>query len=170
MDIQFGLNENFKNYIKEFFENDYRYYAIYGARDSGKSFTTAIIVLWTLLNYRNVKFVLARNFQTEVTKSQFQQICDVITHFKLQPYFKVYGGAGLGGTKRILCKITGSYTINVGTKEPQTMKSLAEITHAWIEEADQISIIKCETTRQILFCFLLVPRVLLFLFVSIPLG
>jgi len=59
----------------------------------------------------------------------------VIDKLKLHQFFSIYGGAGLGGTKQILCKITGSYTINVGTKEPQTMKSLAEITHSWIEEA-----------------------------------
>ena len=29
----------------------------------------------------------------------------------------------------------GQLYYNVGTKEPQTMKSLAEITHSWIEEA-----------------------------------
>ena len=134
MDIHYGLTENFTNYVKSFFEKDYRYYAVYGARDSGKSFTTAIIVLRTLLKYRNVKFVLARNYQTEVGRSQFQQLCDVISHYNLEAYFKIYQQ-----NKRIVCKLTGSYTINVGTKEPQTMKSLAEITHAWIEEADQIS-------------------------------
>ena len=63
-----------------------------------------------------------------------------IDKLKLHPFFSIYGGVSGAGIKRIVCKLTGSYTINVGTKEPQTMKSLAEITHAWIEEEILIQI------------------------------
>ena len=91
------------------------------------------------MKYKNVRFILGRQTQADVSKSQYKQLIEVIDKLKLHRFFKIYGGPSGAGTKMILCKLTGSYTINVGTKEPQTLMSLAEITHGWIEEAGHLS-------------------------------
>lgn len=129
MDIKY-IND-FK-YLFDFRDNK-RYLFVYGGRGSGKSYQIALSVVIKLLSVKNVKFLLVRSFLKDVVNSQVEQIKQVLDDFNLHKFFKFDRT-----TKTFFSKGTGSSTKNAGTRESMSIKSMAEITDAWVEEFDQI--------------------------------
>lgn len=126
-------------YINDFkylfdFKDDKRYLFVYGGRGSGKSYQIALSVVMKLLTAKNVKFLLVRSFLKDVVNSQVEQIKQVLDDFNLHKFFRFDRT-----TKTFIAKGTGSCTKNAGTRESMSIKSMAEITDAWVEEFDQIA-------------------------------
>lgn len=110
-----------------------KYIIMYGTRASGKSYACAIMVINWLLNCKDAKILLVRTTYKDARLSCFEQIMSVIHKSNLERFFIIDKT-----NKRIVCPLTNSSTLLFGTGEVNDIKSVAEVTHAWIEEADQI--------------------------------
>lgn len=106
---------------------------IFGGRDSGKSrFVASVLVLYCL-HAKNFRCALVRKVFNTIKDSQWQMIKDVVEAWGLDDLF-VFNTSPL----EIRC-INGNRFIARGFDEPGKIKSLTNVQHAWVEEADQLN-------------------------------
>ena len=110
----------------------YRYKVLYGGRGSGKSFAVADVLLLTAL--RTPCLILCgREFQNSIKDSVHSLLKQRIEALNISEYYEVTHDA-------IRCPYNGSRFIFKGLHHNiSSIKSMAGITHLWIEEADTLS-------------------------------
>lgn len=113
-------------------KKSYRYKVLYGGRGSGKSYAVADCLL--LLAYSRTCLILcAREYQNAIKDSVYSLLVQRIEALDLKAYFHI--------TKdELRCNHNNSRFIFKGIRHNiESIKSMAGITHLWIEEADTMS-------------------------------
>lgn len=115
-------------YIEHYFTPE-RIQIWYGGSGSGKSDAKATELLLKCLTdpFRRVLFM--RKFQTQIRDSQFLLFKDLIKRYSLEPFFHVKESE-----MDIICTVTGNMLLSAGLDDVDKLKSVADITDAWIEE------------------------------------
>lgn len=117
------------------FDSTKRCIVLYGGRDSGKSYAAAQLVVKWLLAEESVRVVLLRKIYRDVKDSQFQTIVDVIEANGLSSLFKI-----TTSPLKIVCLHNKNSLIARGLDKSAKMKSIANPTKIWYEEADEIGL------------------------------
>lgn len=111
----------------------HRYKIIYGGRGSGKSYAVADALIFISLKKKSL-IMCSREFQGSIKDSVHSLIVQRINNYKLNEFFEIT-------YDEIRCKTSASKFIFKGFKNNiDNIKSIAGITHLWIEEADSLSI------------------------------
>ena len=110
----------------------YRYKVIYGGRGSGKSYAVADILLITALQ-KKCLIICGREFQNSIKDSVHSLLKQRIESLGFAQFFEVT-------RDEIRSDYIGSRFIFKGLHHNiDSIKSMAGITHLWIEEADTLS-------------------------------
>lgn len=108
-----------------------RYKCLWGGRGSGKSYGIADALLITGL-VRPVRVLCAREFQTSIKESVHYLLAERIAVLGLSDFYRVQRDTIVG--------VNGSMFIFKGVRHNvQSIKSMAALTHLWLEEAQTIS-------------------------------
>ena len=113
---------------------------LYGSRDTGKSLFIAQRLVLDCLTLDYFKCILIRKQYNTIKESQWETIKQVIEDWDLLPFFDL-----LKSPLEIRCS-NGNRFISRGMDDPAKAKSIKDPTHAWYEEADQLSLLDFETT------------------------
>lgn len=105
---------------------------LYGGRDSGKSRHIAQQLIIDCLSAEYFRCVLIRKVKDTIKGSQWQLIKDVCEQWGLSHLFKF-----TTSPLEIKC-VNGNGFIARGCDEPGKIKSIANPSHAWIEEGNQL--------------------------------
>jgi phage terminase large subunit len=125
------LNLTFPKWVKELL-NPYRFKIVYGGRGSGKSYAIADILLIKSLE-KQCLIVCGREFQNSIKDSVHSLLKRRIEALGFSKYFQIT-------RDEIRCKYSASRFIFKGMRNNiDSIKSMAGITHLWIEEADTLS-------------------------------
>lgn len=115
-------------YIPHLFRKE-RIQILYGGSGSGKSdFKATELLLKCLCDpFRRVLFM--RKHATQIRDSQFLLFKDLIKRYELGEYFQVKESE-----MDIICRHNGNMLLSAGLDDVDKLKSVADITDAWIEE------------------------------------
>lgn len=121
----------FPKYVKHLIEKKCRYKVLYGGRGSGKSYAIADALLIIGVQ-RKIRVLCAREFQNSISESVLYLLKQEIDRLGLNDEYDVTPNTitGKNGTEFIFKGIR----MNV-----DSIKSMAGITHVWLEEAHNIS-------------------------------
>lgn len=116
----------------QLFNNKNRYCIIYGGRGSGKSYTVADVLI--SIAYGSKSLILCgREYQNSIKESVYSLLKQRIEDLELSSYFTIT-------QDEIRCNHNGSRFIFKGLRQNiDSIKSMAGITHLWIEEGDTLS-------------------------------
>lgn len=106
-----------------------RIQVLYGGSGSGKSDWKATELLLKCLLNPFCRVLFMRKHSTQIRDSQFLLFKDVIKRYNLQPYFSVKESE-----MDIHCLLNGNVLLSAGLDDVDKLKSVADITDAWIEE------------------------------------
>lgn len=112
-----------------------RYILLFGGRDSAKSYTAAQKIILDILEEPYCKVVCLRKVFADIRDSQIETLWDVIESWELENYF-IKTVAPL----KIVCTINGHQILTRGLDKSTKLKSIKDITHIWLEEADEIGL------------------------------
>lgn len=107
---------------------------LWGGRDSGKSHFLGQKAVVDCLGSEYFKMLLIKKTYNSIAESQFQTIKEIIEGWGLSEYF-IFKKNPL----EIICTLNGNSFIARGCDDPQKIKSVRNPSHAWYEEADQLS-------------------------------
>lgn len=110
-----------------------RYLMLMGGAGSGKSYFAAQKILHRMRTEGGHRFVAVRKVARTIRNSVYQQMKDVIENEGWQEEFK-FSESRL----EIEHKDTGNTLITTGVDDPEKLKSLAQPTGIWIEEATDL--------------------------------
>ncbi len=109
----------------------YRYKCLWGGRGSGKSYAIADALLIIGL-LRPIRVLCAREFQTSIKESVHFLLAERIEALDLSSFYRIQQTEIVGAN--------GSQFIFKGVRHNvQSIKSMAALTHLWLEEAQTIS-------------------------------
>jgi phage terminase large subunit len=109
-----------------------RYKVIYGGRGSGKSYAVADALLTDSLSKKNL-ILCGREYQNSIKDSVHSLLAQRIEALGLAAWYEIT-------RDEIYCSYSGSRFIFKGLRHNiDSIKSMAGITHLWIEEADTLS-------------------------------
>jgi hypothetical protein len=106
---------------------------LWGSRDSGKSRFTASRLLVDCLRSDYFRCGLFRKVYNTIRESQWQTLKDVAEFWKIDHLFE-FNTSPL----EVRCKLNTNKFIARGFDEPGKIKSLSNISHAWVEEGNQL--------------------------------
>jgi len=110
-----------------------RYIFVLGGAGTGKSFVIAQRIISDLLTNELCFWLCCRKLHIDVGRSVFEQIKAVINKFNLNDLFKI------NHTDRtIYCKLNKSKVQFTGVDDANRIKSIAEVTNIFLEEADEM--------------------------------
>jgi phage terminase large subunit len=110
-----------------------RYLFLMGGAGTGKSFVMAQRIISDMLKYNKCYWLCTRKLHIDVGRSVFQQVKSVIDKYGLNELFKTNNS-----TRTICCKLNNSKVQFTGVDDPNRIKSIAEVTHVFHEEADEM--------------------------------
>lgn len=111
----------------------YRYKILYGGRGSGKSWAVADALIDISLSEKSL-VLCGREFQNSIKDSVHSLLQQRIEALGFEDYFEIT-------RDEINCNYSGSRFIFKGLRHNvDSIKSMAGITHLWIEEADTLSL------------------------------
>lgn len=108
---------------------------VYGGRDSAKSHEVGLEFLMDLMSLDYCKIVLVRKVYRDIKGSQFEQIVSLIQEFKIEHLFEIK----VSPLEIIYKPNPNNRIIAKGLDKAEKAKSMKDPTHAWYEEADQIT-------------------------------
>ncbi len=111
-----------------------RYLILMGGAGSGKSYFAAQKILQRMRTEDGHRFVVVRKIARTIRNSVYQQMKDVIHNEGWEEEFK-FSESRL----EIEHKEKGNTLITTGVDDPEKLKSLAQPTGIWIEEATELS-------------------------------
>lgn len=112
---------------------DYDIDFLYGGRDSGKSRHIAMQLVIDCMQLPYFRCILTRKVANTIKESQWQLIKDVVEEWGLDKFFTFNVNP-----LEIKC-INGNRFFCRGLDEPARLKSVANPSHCWVEEGNQIS-------------------------------
>src|SRR3990172_9589551 len=110
-----------------------RFLVFYGGRGSGKSVFIAQRYLYKCLSQPYFRLLYCRKVARTIRNSQFQLFKDLIDRSGLTPAFTIKEA-----TMEIDC-VNGNMMIAAGMDDTEKIKSIAELTDIWCEEATEFS-------------------------------
>ncbi|NER81164.1 MAG: PBSX family phage terminase large subunit [Leptolyngbya sp. SIO1D8] len=111
--------------------NPWRYKCLYGGRGSGKSYGATDVLLIEGAR-RKIRVLCAREFQNSIEDSVHYLLKERIEALGLGTFYQVQQSAIIGANGT-------SFTFKGIRRNVQSIKSMAGLTHCWIEEAQTIS-------------------------------
>jgi len=120
--------------FRAIFDNRDRYILLWGGRDSGKSYSTAVKLVVECLTEKNFKCLLIRKVYDTIKESQYDLIKGVIEDYGLESLFNFKVSP-----LEIIC-INGNRFIARGLDKPEKIKSVKDPTKVWYEEANQMTL------------------------------
>ncbi len=131
------MNDQVTETIIEWWQEElfkpHRYKILYGGRGSGKSWAVADALISISL-YKKHLVLCGREFQNSIKDSVHSLLQQRIEAMSLEDYFEIT-------RDEINCNYSGSRFIFKGLRHNvDSIKSMAGITHLWIEEADTLSL------------------------------
>ena len=125
------INKKIERWQKSLYKA-FRYKVLYGGRGSGKSFAVADALLILSLYKKNL-VLCGREFQNSIKDSVHSLLAQRIEALDFSNWYHIT-------RDEIYCKYSGSRFIFKGLRHNiESIKSMAGITHLWIEEADTLS-------------------------------
>jgi phage terminase large subunit len=106
---------------------------IWGGRDSGKTAHVARQLILECLSPKYFRCILIKKTYNSIKDSQWQTIKDVVSEWGLDQYFQ-FNVSPLS----IKCTINGHSFLCRGMDDPANLKSIANPSHAWVEEGNQL--------------------------------
>lgn len=120
------------SWTKPFFDKKNRYCIAHGGRGSGKSYEIADILIWLAYGSKSL-MLCGREYQKSIKESVHSLIKLRIEAWGLSSYFNITD-------TEIRCIHNGSRFIFAGLRQNiDNIKSIAGITHLWVEEGDTLS-------------------------------
>lgn len=132
MDIHFP-KELFIPHFRYLLDVVYRYILLWGGRDSGKSHFAAQKLIVECLRLPYFRCVMIKKTHESIKDSQWQTVKDIVFEWGLQEHF-IFTKSPL----EINCK-NGNKFIARGCDKADKLKSIKDPSHAWYEEANQIT-------------------------------
>lgn len=123
------FNDNFLPLLND----DSRYLCLMGGAGSGKSYFAAYKILFRMLNETDNRFLFVRATKDSIRNSMYKLFKDLVIKHNLSDFFDFRDT-----DMTIKCPITNSEIICVGLSDVERIKSIADPTGAWIEEASEI--------------------------------
>lgn len=127
INIKFPINKINPCY-RPYLDTDFSYEIYYGGAGSGKSYFIAQKLLLKCLSDPYFRLVFSRKHAVDVRKSQFLLFKDLISEYKLTPFFKVKE------TQMDIVCCNGNMMMSAGMDNPEKIKSIQKPTHVWCEE------------------------------------
>lgn len=127
-------------HFKEFFANRNRYSILYGGAGSGKSFSSAQKHIFRILAEKPHRILVVRKVmstQKESTIKLLRSICNMMAAEMHAPVEKVF--TFRESPPLIRNNFNGNEIIFIGMDDPEKVKSIADITSIWIEEATELA-------------------------------
>lgn len=112
---------------------DTRYLILRGGAGSGKSYLAVDKIIYRMLKEKNNRFLFVRAVKDTIRNSMYRLFKDRVNALGLSQFF-VFKDTFL----EILCPATESEIICVGMNDRERLKSLADPTSAWVEEATEL--------------------------------
>ena len=131
------MKVQFPKYVRKFMSEGMRYRVLYGGRGSSKSYTIARLLL-LLGKQKKLRVLCGREFQNSITESVHFLLKQEIDAMGLQHHYEVTNTYihGKNGTEFIFKGVR----MNI-----DSIKSMAGITHVWLEEAHSVSKVSWDT-------------------------
>ena len=118
---------------KKFLLNQNRYCVLYGGAGSGKSYVAAQKIIIRLLSENNHKFLVVRKVATTLRESVFALFKTLISDMNLDDEFKI------NNSNMTIEAFNGNKIVFFGLDNVEKLKSIANITGIWIEEATELT-------------------------------
>lgn len=132
-------------HFHEAFSRFWRYEVYFGGRGGSKSTHIAIKLLARMGVDEYMHLVYCRKWSAHIRDSQFMLFKNVAEMMGWEKEFKFNNG-----DYSIVCLRNGNRAIAKGLDDPDKTKSIAEPTHIWVEEADQINFDDFDTLNKAL--------------------
>lgn len=110
-----------------------RYRILYGGAGSGKSYFIAQEIILNMLMSGDYDYLIVRKVGRTIRHSVFRLLQSIISEWNLNDYFTI-NKSDMHITSR-----SGSVLISSGLDDVEKLKSIANITNIWIEEASEIT-------------------------------
>jgi PBSX family phage terminase large subunit len=108
---------------------------LWGGRDGAKSYFIAQKLVFDCLSLDYFRCILIKKTASSIQDAQWQTIKDVCEAWEINHLFE-FNVKPL----RITCKANGNKFIARGLDDPQNVKSIANPSHAWYEEGNQLTL------------------------------
>jgi len=133
VNINFGT-ELFNPVYFEAFKFSGRFLVLYGSAGSGKSYFAAQKLVIRMLREPGATFLVARKVSRTIRNSCFALLKHIISEWKLTDYFT----AG-ESEMTITCRLNNSRIISAGLDDVEKLKSIFNVSSAWVEEATEVT-------------------------------
>lgn len=110
---------------------------LYGSYGSGKSVFVADLLVDKCLEDKYFRCYYGRKILDTVRGTVFKTLTDRIKDRKLEKFFTFSDAPN--GSMNIVCKLNGNEFIPFGANDSQSLKSIKDPSHFWLEEMDQFS-------------------------------
>lgn len=134
---RFPINDKLFNPEKgvNFMDDNSRIILLYGGRGGGKSNSIALRLIEEAVTEKYFKCYYGRQVFDRVRGSQHQEIIKAIEQLKYEDRFDY--SKSPNGSLTITCKKNSNSFYAFGGDNPQSMKSISDPTHIWMDELDQ---------------------------------
>jgi phage terminase large subunit len=122
-----------KAYIK-FIKSEARTCVLMGGAGSGKSFASAQKIIMRIVSTEGVNVLVIRKVAKTLRNSVHEQLRKIIEMEGLTEDFLI-----TTTPLEITCNRNGNKIIFIGLDDPEKIKSIANITHIWVEEATELN-------------------------------
>lgn len=134
IDIRFkSKTQEFNEAYIPYLKNKTRYEIFYGGAGSGKSYFIAQRILLDIMQNKNQKVIVARKVARTNRHSTYALLRSLIYKWKLNKFFRV------NKSELEITFVNGSQIIFSGLDDVEKLKSIANITGIWVEEASEIT-------------------------------
>ncbi|HPH11309.1 MAG TPA: PBSX family phage terminase large subunit [Thermotogota bacterium] len=134
IDIRFKSKaQEFNDAYIPYLKNQTRYEIFYGGAGSGKSYFIAQRILLDIMQNKKQKVIVARKVARTNRHSTYALLLSIIYKWNLNKFFRV------NKSELEITFINGSQIIFSGLDDVEKLKSIANITGIWVEEASEIT-------------------------------
>jgi len=134
IDIRFKSKaQEFNDAYIPYLKNQTRYEIFYGGAGSGKSYFIAQRILLDIMQNKNQKVIVARKVARTNRHSTYALLRSLIYKWNLDKFFRV------NKSELEITFVNGSQIIFSGLDDVEKLKSIANITGIWVEEASEIT-------------------------------
>lgn len=114
--------------------SQHKFLVLYGGAGSGKSVFATQKIIARLMSETPHKFLVIRKVGTTLRNSVWDLFLKIIADEGLSEFFEINKS-----NFEITCKLNGNKVLFKGLDNPEKIKSIADITSVWIEEATELN-------------------------------
>lgn len=127
------FNKVYIPYLFNYKTSNHRYLVLLGGAGSGKSHFIAQRTILRLLQEPNHRILVVRKVASSLRNSVYKLFKDIVTDWKLNPYFHFQDSYLKFSTS------SGSEVIFTGVDDVEKLKSITGLTSMWLEEATELT-------------------------------